>query len=119
MRISDWSSDVCSSDLRRPDFKDRGPAGREQARQVGNDAAIGVEPVGAGKKRRRGLMVGDIGHQRLAGGDIGRIAAAEVKGRVAIGRASSRERGWYYAYISVVPVNLNKKVSLDDDDEWV
>src|SRR3546814_1961535 len=26
-------------------------------------------------------MVGDIGHQRLAGGDIGRIAEDEVKGR--------------------------------------
>src|SRR3546814_16483679 len=89
MRISDWSSDVCSSDLRRPDFKDRGPAGREQARQVGNDAAIGVEPVGAGKKRRRGLMVGDIGHQRLAGGDIGRIAEGEVKGR----RSEERREG--------------------------
>src|SRR3546814_12138006 len=47
--------------LRRPDFKDRRPAGRQPARQVGNGPAIGIEPVGAREQRRGGAVPRDAG----------------------------------------------------------
>ena len=52
--------------LGRSDLEQRDSAGREQARQIGHDRAIGVEAVGAGEQGLRGLMVADVGRKRLA-----------------------------------------------------
>src|SRR3546814_6495032 len=57
MRISDWSSDVCSSDLRQADRQDR--VGREEGRQ-------GARPAQAGCCREAGQ--GTCGSEAEAGG---------------------------------------------------
>src|SRR3546814_4191944 len=51
MRISDWSSDVCSSDLAQ---------GR-----LGRDAAVGAEPA---SRTRNGGRTRDLGQRRTAAG---------------------------------------------------
>src|SRR3546814_20313805 len=105
MRISDWSSDVCSSDLR----VDRH---REVDNQPGGDAARRTEHGLAALdavQRQRALRVGERGG--AAGGDEGIAAAADQVGgkevgvgsEIAddaldeeIGRASWRERVCQY-----------------------
>src|SRR3546814_15029666 len=84
MRISDWSSDVCSSDLQSDDGDHEAEA-RDAERQV----AFGV-PVR--RDVRRDAVV-----------DEGDDAPGEI------GRASCRERVCPYVSISVVAVSLKKK----------
>src|SRR3546814_11633900 len=93
MRISDWSSDVCSSDLiaaglvaERPRSRSALVEGIEQRR-----AALIVGPSGAGKSA---LM----------------WEAANALRHTEIGRASCRERVCQYVSISVVAVSLKKKI---------
>src|SRR3546814_17856127 len=83
MRISDWSSDVCSSDLR--DI--RGQHGR---RHAGGD---GAEPVAKPD-------AGDDGGALWCGGDDRRAGDRQI------GRASCRERVCQYVSISVVAVSI-------------
>src|SRR3546814_3185639 len=55
MRISDWSSDVCSSDLERPGQVDRGAAARREAAIEDVDAHVGVGQQGvAGAQHEEG-----------------------------------------------------------------
>src|SRR3546814_1212200 len=86
MRISDWSSDVCSSDL-IPDHGER-RAGRDPC---------GPHPCAAGRGRahRGGRRRDRRGGRKRGGGEIG--------------RASCRERVCQYVWISVVAVALKKK----------
>src|SRR3546814_12270670 len=80
MRISDWSSDVCSSDL-----------GQQQRRQQERNAPAPVVEL--------------VAQQPLAAQDHEqRQEQAEE-----IGRASCRERVCQYVSISVVAVSLKKK----------
>src|SRR3546814_1161426 len=88
MRISDWSSDVCSSDLaehgeRRPEFV--GGIGRQATlRGIGLGEAV------------EGAVHGIDQGPYLARQAVGREAHGEVSGtdrRRQIGRASCRERG--------------------------
>src|SRR3546814_12994216 len=51
MRISDWSSDVCSSDLEHGDLVVEGPVGGWEGRAEGRPPAGGVG-VDAGPERR-------------------------------------------------------------------
>src|SRR3546814_20222757 len=83
MRISDWSSDVCSSDLFS--FMARSPV----------RAILSC--------RRRGLHA--VAHAVL--GRVHRLVAARDQGQ--IGSASCRERVGQYVYISVVAVPRRKK----------
>src|SRR3546814_17899578 len=56
MRIRDWSSDVCSSDLRAPAAADRaryGDIGADAARRRDGESRAGVGRVGAGAVARR------------------------------------------------------------------
>src|SRR3546814_21046745 len=82
MRISDWSSDVCSSELRSPGAAQRNREDDQKAK---------------GCKRRT--------PDRL------KLDLEETPHRlqIEIGRASCRERGCQYVYISVVAVLLKKK----------
>src|SRR3546814_14748430 len=87
MRISDWSSDVCSSDLAYADGDD---AQCVYMRRV----AVGADQ-GVGK-----------GHA-IAGMNDGRHA---FQIDLEIGRASCRERVCQYVLISVVAVSLKKTI---------
>src|SRR3546814_14737773 len=112
VRISDWSSDVCSSDLRQ---RRRAPArlsgGRRRARirhaQPRQDAP---------RHRRRSRQRRGAGWGRMAGAlfaglrarpDAPRWASAEI------GQASCRELGCKDVYISGVGVLLKKNNKLE------
>src|SRR3546814_20487840 len=97
MRISDWSSDVCSSDLigraELGDFAlhpDVEIIDREVDRRVGQ----------AGKLRRQD----GAGHPSARGFRPQLAKTALRKGGGESGRASCRERGWQSGLISVAAV---------------
>src|SRR3546814_16754686 len=113
MRISDWSSDVCSSDLWRS-------AGRTfpvivvSARGDWTEKVEGIE-AGADDYLAKPFQMGELvarvrGLVRRGAGklspviEIGRLSLATE-----IGRASCRERVCQYVWISVVAVSLKKK----------
>src|SRR3546814_16881481 len=96
MRISDWSSDVCSSDLR---------AVAQQVEAGAQPAQFELHPLPA--------QVGYAeGNELIAFGAVigGRGAGAERDEE--IGRASCRGRVCQYVLISVVAVSLKKKHKL-------
>src|SRR3546814_4648842 len=88
LRISDWSSDVCSSDLYSdPDV--RVHLGHRRLSIV--DIAGGYQPMWDG------------------GGEVGVTFNGEIYNHLEIGRASCRERVCQYVLIPVVAVSLKKK----------
>src|SRR3546814_15190481 len=89
MRISDWSSDVCSSDL----FALTSPGQPIHLRFAGIPMGHEFSPLVLAL-----LQVG--GHPSKTAADV-----IEQE----IGRASCRERVCQYVYISVVAVSLKKK----------
>src|SRR3546814_20817510 len=92
MRISDWSSDVCSSDLLRR---------RQQL----------ILAEGGHQRLARGVMTGiaaAVGDRLLDGSQI--AAPQPVVVIEEIGRASCRESVCQYVSISVVAVTLKKKL---------
>src|SRR3546814_19253414 len=93
MRISDWSSDVCSSDLRV--WLERG-MGRVRLQRLRR--ALRRHPQLPQYER---LVLGGVVEALQAAG------FAAVAGQ--IGRASCRERVCQYVSISVVAVSLKKK----------
>src|SRR3546814_17492915 len=104
MRISDWSSDVCSSDLAGDHAADDGGAG---ARSAGNHGHALRHAY------TQGLLPADL-FQRIGRGALVRSGVVRRAGRIARrvverGRASGRERVCQYVYISGVAVYLNKK----------
>src|SRR3546814_17770627 len=107
MRISDWSSDVCSSDL--------GGARGEPVDGGGDRSARGGAGRGSGARRRRRRIVPpqeDAEEGAEEGAAAGRAAEAGGRGRSRseqIGRASCRERVCQYVSISVVDLSLKKK----------
>src|SRR3546814_16208679 len=118
MRISDWSSDVCSSDLDVPEAGEAATDGRghchpdvspthtgEVAEQPEHDAAslLGVGGLGddEGCQRVEELRAGDAGQHNAPGGLQSRAAE--------IGRASCRERGWQYVENEVGAGSITKK----------
>src|SRR3546814_21074923 len=111
MRISDWSSDVCSSDLRLAALGDLvGIAARGDG--VGG---VAVEPaVAVARPLREAAVRGDercAGFQARAdfGGGADAFLASEEMERQKLGRASGRERVCKYVSISVVAGSLKKK----------
>src|SRR3546814_14149786 len=103
MRISDWSSDVCSSDLRIASGIALGDR---------DDGAIG-RPWPARHRRDPDHRIGGQRRERIAAPDVDIMGTAV--GRLddqimpEIGRASCRERVWPYVWISGVGVTLKKK----------
>src|SRR3546814_14108480 len=95
MRISDWSSDVCSSDL---------VAGQRAEFLVNALDQLGCRGRAAISDRleRREVVFGPVRMLDQLPGDR-RHPAGEI------GRASCRERGGQYGYISVVGGSLKKK----------
>src|SRR3546814_16459158 len=112
MRISDWSSDVCSSDLLRgihfvENLLDRGLFARgidgdlrRLAHQAGRQRAD-CGGIGGGKQQGLALLAG------LAG-DL-----ADIVLKAQDGCASGRERGGQYVSIPVVPRSIKKKQQRD------
>src|SRR3546814_13394202 len=108
MRISDWSSDVCSSDLVEPRgiIGERGVAPglhpRDDRRDVGGHIGIALAPIIDQRV--------ELGREAGVGGvKPPHHPALLPDGSVQqIGRASCRERVCQYVKISVVAVSLNK-----------
>src|SRR3546814_20931233 len=101
MRISDWSSDVCSSDLLCPDGGDRISwlgFGRRGCRAAGSND---LRPRAGRRAGLRGCEEGGEGHPPGAGG---------YGPRQEIGRAEGRERGWQSGYIRGVDVSIKKRI---------
>src|SRR3546814_15637136 len=112
MRISDWSSDVCSSDLaqvhdrrsRRPGAHRQlppepgaEPDGADERVAPGLQAALHPDPGIAGPARPpdRGPAVG-LRDRRAQGARPGPDAAGTGDTAVEVGKASCRERVWPY-----------------------
>src|SRR3546814_17393793 len=105
MRISDWSSDVCSSDL-----AGRAQAGRARARGAPPEAGRGDGPPA----RRGGAGEGGAVQEGDGGAEAVRARAPRGARAAQIGRASCRERVCQYVRISVVAVSLKKNKSKND-----
>src|SRR3546814_17653411 len=102
MRISDWSSDVCSSDLLRPLPRIGGAE-----RRLGEDIVVIFVDDRALDDRRA------VVQQR--GNDAARVELSvfrRVMLELEIGRASCRDRVCQYVLISVVAVSLKNKKKL-------
>src|SRR3546814_21133415 len=97
MRISDWSSDVCSSDLRDQTFvaenSEHQIAPRGRALRIAPRVVV-----------RRPLDHADQQRDLLRPQLVQRLVEIEK-----IGRASCREGECHYVYISVVAVSSQKK----------
>src|SRR3546814_19574937 len=98
MRISDWSSDVCSSDLRV-----------RQAFELGDDLLQPLLEIAAiARAREQRAHVERIDDRRQQ--HLGHVAQ--------IGRASCRDRVCQYVSISVVAVSVkNNKQSIERDEK--
>src|SRR3546814_20819129 len=98
VRISDWSSDVCSSDL--PVVGEEGNAGCILAAGGAFAVLFGMAWL----------------LEKVMPTSIARTIAWVA--RVEIGRASCRERGCPYVYISVVAVSTQKTTMNTTTDEY-
>src|SRR3546814_11451185 len=96
MRISDWSSDVCSSDLSGCTISDPPP-------DRTGDVAVVIN--GLNKHFGGAPALQDLSAQIRYGRLTGLVGPA-------IGRASCRERVWQYVSISVVAGSLKKHTNI-------
>src|SRR3546814_12420298 len=103
MRISDWSSDVCSSDLRRDERGERGGDFARAGILQRDDLAGRAVAVDAGGERADAAnIVGEIGDDEAVGVAVRGERALRADERTQrfdrrqIGRASCRERVWQY-----------------------
>src|SRR3546814_15752548 len=98
MRISDWSSDVCSSDLHAVDQAD---ADEEQERRSEVDDDVVHAGSDAGNPRAmQGQAVGCRQQDLEEDEQVEQVAE--------IGRASCRERVCQYVWVGVVAVSIKK-----------
>src|SRR3546814_13071480 len=101
MRISDWSSDVCSSDLSEPA---RRCADHEDQRQFQSRESCHLTLAG---DQRAAVAVREF--RRADGEQAHGFVPEDGSGRLAeIGRASWRESACQYVLISVVAVSFKK-----------
>src|SRR3546814_18853671 len=101
MRISDWSSDVCSSDLgaaahlrSRPKMRSGGLRGIGE--KLAGEQHVDGRAIGGQRQPQRLVIVPAVIHE---------LAIADQQ----IGRTSCRERVCQYVEISVVAVSVKKK----------
>src|SRR3546814_11690269 len=100
MRISDWSSDVCSSDLIAIDPS----IGRR--RRIGRE----VRPIAAVIAQIDLASLIEQPRRRIRLGAEAERPFRDAWQALKIGRASCRERVWQYGSISGVRVSLKKKI---------
>src|SRR3546814_19188949 len=106
MRISDWSSDVCSSDLVPDIIGSKGVA--KEALKQGGTAVIVLDS----REKLKGISNSESAYAAGQGINAYGFSAAvtdQVTTLAEIGRASCRERVCQYVSISVVAVSLKKK----------
>src|SRR3546814_15070441 len=113
MRISDWSSDVCSSDLGCPQVIRIEPE-RQMAlsvEAVGGDRYCGlwISAASCGNRCRCLSAVAQHSKTLLLGQSHADTMHRYWRLSQEIGRASCRERVCQYVYISVVAISLTKK----------
>src|SRR3546814_20990576 len=113
MRISDWSSDVCSSDLCAPGSQALAAA---RTKILSGDCEVALV-VGADTTPKgflapaKGERPDDPDWVRFRIGITNpTYFALYARRRLEIGRASCRERVCKYGYISLVAVSLKKKI---------
>src|SRR3546814_20167740 len=91
MRISDWSSDVCSSDLPRGDRRDRVDGADALARSPDIAPGLGLARIAAAEIHRLEVALGEIVGIEPRGGDRVAQVIAVPPGEEELGRASCRE----------------------------
>src|SRR3546814_14861424 len=104
MRISDWSSDVCSSDL------DRGPARPRRAALVSEDRLSLYHRL---SHALSGLCRGTNARVAVAGLALHPLVPSAGTTHHEIGRSSCRDRVCQYVYISVADVSLKKQYNMN------
>src|SRR3546814_21053546 len=104
MRISDWSSDVCSSDLLKIRAGSASHAAHPLPNILGIDMAGTVESVGPGVT---GWRAGDAVYGMTGG-------VGCVTGSLEIGRAQCRARVCQYVVLRVVRESLKNKQPHND-----
>src|SRR3546814_16195423 len=107
MRISDWSSDVCSSDLRG--FSLAPIAGLMRAADPSLDVFVSVSHQSAHYNGPTDTWVDGAGLEPDDKDGYLQWVREMIAGHEKIGRASCRERECQYVSISVVAVSLKKK----------
>src|SRR3546814_18775275 len=102
MRISDWSSDVCSSDLNYRRVDDRPFGG-------GPGMVMMIDPLRAciAAARAADQAPARVVYLSPQGRPLTQARVRELAAE--IGRAPCRERGGRYVWIAVVAVSLKKK----------
>src|SRR3546814_16101012 len=116
MRISDWSSDVCSSDLldQHRDQRRVAEAGDADADQQRAEAGEGIAPesgshggglLGQGKRERRGMLA----HAPACFAARRGISAGFLAGQAQIGRAAGRGGGCTEGVVLVGARTIKKK----------
>src|SRR3546814_18089644 len=110
MRISDWSSDVCSSDLISHERRELLPVRRQEpVVEVRRDAVLAPRdrvPLPPADDQPADLLAEVVEEVGVAHGRHTRVDA--VAGLGGIGRAECRGRVGQYVLISVVAVSLTK-----------
>src|SRR3546814_12777137 len=112
MRISDWSSDVCSSDLLSTREKGSNQAFRHLFKHVLRQMGRGGDPLKLGAHQPAIGMVESPPAAKRRDEARGRLRIDPVHAQDhvrAIGRGSCRERGVKSGEISLVDGSLNKK----------
>src|SRR3546814_16859687 len=100
MRISDWSSDVCSSDLERE--------GKPLTIKIRRGAVLATGGFSQNPEmRKQHIPYAEHHISLMPPGNTGDGIRAAME--VEIGRASCRERVCQYVSLSVVAVSLKKK----------
>src|SRR3546814_14173578 len=107
MRISDWSSDVCSSDLQQAGMVAVGGNGLKNRRAHRSRETVsapkgnhGIQPLSF----YSGIQI--KAPSALIGGQVSAVAGCD---QVKIGRASCRETVCQYVWVWCVAVSLKKK----------
>src|SRR3546814_15493608 len=105
MRISDWSSDVCSSDLPNPALI----LLDEPFNALDLDLRRGMCEDVIALLRQTGTTTVLVTHDPAEAFAVSDQIAVMHAGRIKIGRASGRERVCQYVEITVVAVAIQKK----------
>src|SRR3546814_15854584 len=111
MRISDWSSDVCSSDLSLLPLASESIIVRAPSPIAARELNI-VDVASIGESRTSTIPDPSTGSSTVTSGTeskVGRAASSLPGPAEKIGRASCRERVCQYVYLSVVAVSLKQK----------